>query len=108
MTLTNENVQDAYKREETVRQQFTDRDAATAATTQQLHAEVSTLRAQLAESEATLDKVQRRKAAEMEHVEQRVKAAIQRKDETIAALKGQLAEAHASMRSTEQLLAADQ
>jgi chromosome segregation ATPase len=90
-----------------VQKLVSDKESVSAAITRQLQAELQDTHSKLAESEATLDKLQRRKAAEMEHVEQRVKAAIQRKDETIGALRAQLAEAHASMRSTEQMLAAE-
>jgi chromosome segregation ATPase len=84
---------------------MSEKEHASAATARQLQVELDSAKAELAQSEATLDKLQRQKAAEMEHVEQRVKAAIQRKDDTINTLKAQLADANASMRSTEQMLA---
>lgn len=90
-----------------MRSLMNEKEQASAAAARQLRTELDSERAKLLQLEATLDKLQRQKAAEMEHVEQRVKAAIQRKDDTIAALKAQLADALASMRSTEQMLAVE-
>ena len=50
---------------------------------------------------------QQRKVDEMDRVENRVKAAIQRKDETIAALRGQVEELQQHMRSAEDMLSID-
>jgi hypothetical protein len=44
----------------------------------------------------------------LQHVEARVKAAVSSKDEAIAALKGQLAEALAALAGTEAVLAQQQ
>ena len=100
-------MQEAQAREAGMRTLMSEKEQASATTSRQLQLELDGVRTKLTQTGATLDKLQRHKAAEMEHVEQRVKAAIQRKDDTISSLKAQLAEANASMRSTEQMLAVE-
>lgn len=67
----------------------------------QAHGDLDGLRQQLASAQQQIEGIQRRKAAEMEHVEARVKAAFQKKDDTIAALRAQLAGAVQEMQSAE-------
>lgn len=100
-------VQDASEREESVRALMEDKLSDSSAATRQLQTQLTHAAQQQRETEATLERMQRQKASEMEHVEQRVKAAIQRKDETIQALRTQLAEAHESMQATGDMLAAE-
>lgn len=59
------------------------------------------LQAQASRENQTL---RQRQAAEMDRVEDRVKAAIQRKDEIIASLRSQLAELNEQMRNAESIL----
>lgn len=97
-------MQDACEREGAVRKLMDDKVSVSTVATQQLQEQLAQAQQRLQDTEASIEKMQRQKAAEMEHVEQRVKAAIQRKDDTIGALRTQLAEAHASMEATGQML----
>jgi septal ring factor EnvC (AmiA/AmiB activator) len=100
-------LQEAKEREDSVRLLMNEKESISAAAKTQLQSELEDARAKLLHADESIDKLQRRKAAEMEHVERRVKAAIHRKDDTITALRAQLSEAHQSLRSTERILADD-
>jgi polyhydroxyalkanoate synthesis regulator phasin len=69
--------------------------------------EVRELQEQLTQAHLDMRAHQQRKVDEMDRVENRVKAAIQRKDETIAALRGQVEELQQHMRSAEDMLSID-
>lgn len=66
--------------------------------------ELETANKNLAALKSQVDSMQRRKAAEMDQVETRVKAAIQRKNTTITALRDQLSDAYQQIRTTEAVL----
>ena len=70
-------------------------------------ADVKQLQEQLTQAHLDMRAHQQRKVDEMDRVENRVKAAIQRKDETIAALRGQVEELQQHMRSAEDMLSID-
>lgn len=73
----------------------------------ELRAELKQLQEQLTQAHLDMRAHQQRKVDEMDHVENRVKATIDRKDETIAALRGQVAELQQHMRSAEDMLSID-
>jgi chromosome segregation ATPase len=70
--------------------------------------DVKQLQQQLAQAHVDMRAHQQRKVDEMDRVENRVKAAIQRKDETISALRAQVADLQHEMRTAEDMLTVDQ
>lgn len=99
--------QEAERRERNVRNIMGEKDSVQAAALKQALADMDDLRGKWLAAKAQADGAQARKAAEMEQVELRVKAAIQRKDATIAALRGQLSDAHRQIRSTADVLTSE-
>lgn len=100
-------MQDAQKREDSVRSLMEQKESADACAIGCLKSEVEKARQQAASAVTALEKLQRQKDREVDHIEERVRATVQRKDDMIAALRRQLDEAQESMRSTKQLLATD-
>jgi 5-azacytidine-induced protein 1 len=81
------------------------KESADARTIACLKSELEMATKQEANAVAALEELRRQKNREVGHIEERVRATVQRKDDMIAALRQQLAEAQESIRSTEQLLA---
>ncbi len=68
------------------------------------HQEAATLRRQLASAQADVDAAKGRHAEEMRQVEARVRAAVARKDETIAALREQVQVVNGQLVAVEAML----
>lgn len=100
-------MQEAKEREASIRALMSEKETVSASTAQQLRAELAAAQDRVRDAEATCVRQQRQQSIELDRVEERVKAAIQRKDDTISALRAQLADAHQSLRSAEGLLADD-
>lgn len=85
-------------------QTLSTRSAATEAALENANAELVCTQERLQKTRTEKRVLQQRQADEMDRVEDRVKAAIQRKDETIALLRNQLADLQNQMRNAESML----
>lgn len=78
--------------------------AATEAALENAKAELTCLQEQVAQARTEKMLLTQRQTDEMDRVEHRVKAAIQKKDDTIASLRSQLTDVQTQMRNAESIL----
>ena len=97
-------LQEAKRQEHSIRTIMSEKEIMQTAALEQARSDLNDLREKLQTAQHQIDAMQKRKAAEMEQVEQRVKAAIHRKDSTIGALRDQLSEAYRQIRTTQDVL----
>lgn len=97
-------LQETEKRLQEQQKMFSAQTATTEADMQSIKAELTEVKEQLAQASRDNQTLRQRQSDEMDRVEQRVKLAIQRKDETIASLRSQLAELSTQMQNAESIL----
>jgi chromosome segregation ATPase len=106
LQLTAVVMQESSRRESTLQATLNDQLRLSNAARDRAESDRHDLQRRLAAAATEMEALQHQKAKELDHVEARVKAAIQRKDENIATLRSQLDAALDQMRSTEAMLKA--